>query len=96
MAIVGLLVSIFVCFELKKPQDGDNQMVELFNEYHTHEYVVKVLGPEIKHYTIYQIVKYLKEVIWQSFFQFSIAISRLVDVDPSGEIDKGINKVTGK
>lgn len=35
-------------------------------------------------------------MIWQSFFQFSIAISKLVDADPQANIDKALNKISGK
>ena len=66
MAIVGLLVSIYLCFELKKPSDpgSENQLIEIFNENHTHEYFLKVFGPNIQHYTIHQVCKYLKDVCW--------------------------------
>ena len=98
MAIVGLLLSIYVCFELKKPADPntETQLVELFDQHYNHEYLHKIFGENIKYYTIHQVVKYLKEVIWQSFFQFSIAISKLVDVDPQANIDKALGKISSK
>ena len=41
-------------------------------------------------------MKFLKEVIWQCFFQFSIAISKIVDENPEANIDKGLQKIASK
>jgi hypothetical protein len=70
MAICGLLLSIYLCFELKKPAEpnSETKFVELFNQFHTHEFAIKVFGEKIHNYTIYQFCRYMKEVIWQSFF----------------------------
>ena len=41
MAYLGLLLSIYVCFELKKPADPntETQLVELFDSNYKHEYL---------------------------------------------------------
>jgi hypothetical protein len=56
MAITALLLCAYLCFEIKKPAEANGQenwAVELINEYHTHEKIVELFGPEIKHYTVY-------------------------------------------
>lgn len=96
MAITALLLCAYLCFEIKKPAEANGQenwAVELINEYHTHEKIVELFGPEIKHYTVYQITKYLHGVLWQSYFQFSIAMSKLVDKNPDLFIDTTISKI---
>jgi hypothetical protein len=67
MAIAGLLLSIYVVFELKKPADPtkETMMVEYFNENMHHEYLTKIFGEGIlEKFTIYQVCKYLKDVVW--------------------------------
>ena len=83
MAVGGLMISAYVVFEMKMPAqiNADNWVVKLINKYQYHEYALQILGPSTKFYTIHQYSNYLR-VIWQSFFQFSLAISRLVDKNP--------------
>ena len=49
MAITGLLLTIYLTFEVKKPGEGDkeNYGVEMINNYHMHPYLVKLLGSDV-------------------------------------------------
>ena len=66
-----VILCAYLSFEIKKPADvggQENWMVELINEYHTHEKLEEIFGPEIKHYTVHQMAKFLHSVFWQSYF----------------------------
>lgn len=55
MAITGLLLSIYLTFEVKKPAEGgvENYAVEAINNYHMHPYLLKLLGSEVQYWTIH-------------------------------------------
>lgn len=98
MAITGLLLTIYLTFEVKKPGEGDkdNYAVELINNYHMHPYLVKLLGSDVQYWTIHQFMNYLRTVVWQSYFQYAMALSRLLDTDPDARILEYINYVGNK
>lgn len=98
MAITGLLLTIYLTFEVKKPAEGgqENAAVEAINNYHMHPYAVKFLGPGVQYWTVHQFMNYLRTVVWQSYFQYAMALSRLLDTDPDAKILECINYVGGK
>lgn len=98
MAVGGLMICAYIGFEMKMPTqiNSDNWVVELINKYQTHEYVLQALGPSTPFYTIHQFANYLRHVLWQSFFQFSLAISRLVDKNPVQLLNEQFTKINSK
>jgi hypothetical protein len=98
MAVGGLMISAYMVFEMKMPKqlNSDNWVVEFINRYQTHEYVLQILGPSVPFYTIHQFSNYIKSVLWQSFFQFSLAMSRLVDRNPDQIIGEQFAKLNSK
>ena len=55
MAIIGLIISSFITFEMKKPAEvtNENWVVVLINNYFYHPYVVKLVGDKSKYFTVY-------------------------------------------
>jgi len=56
MAMTGLLLSILLTFEVKKPAISgteENPGVEFINRHHAHPLVIKLLGEKIKFWTIH-------------------------------------------
>jgi len=50
MAVSGLLLALYICFEMKKPSvspSEENYAVELINQYYNHEDLVKIFGPDV-------------------------------------------------
>ena len=87
---------------MKKPADfasnpeGDNWVVALINQYHLHPYVLRLFGPDIQYYTTFAIAQFLRSHIWPAFFQATLAVSRLVDVDPEAKSLAHIGKIGAK
>ena len=75
---------------------SENWVVELINKYQSHELVLQVLGPSVPYYSVHQFANYLRHVVWQSFFQFSLAMSRLVDRNPDQLLAEAFNKMNAK
>ena len=98
MAITGLLLTIYLTFEVKKPAEGgiENYAVEAINNYHMHPYLLKLLGSDVQYWTVHQFMNYLRTVVWQSYFQYAMALSRLMDIDPDAKILEYINYVGQK
>ena len=90
MAVGGLMITSYIVFEMLMPSqiETENWVVQLVNKYQDHEYVLQILGPSTKFYTIHQFANYIRGVMWQSFFQFSMAMSRLVDKNPDALINE--------
>jgi hypothetical protein len=54
LCILGLLLSLYALFELKKPKsDEEVWAVDFFNKNLDHPYVLKILGENSRYYTIY-------------------------------------------
>ena len=49
LAVSGLLISMYVCYELKKPGDhvGMNPAIEFVEKYRKHPRVLSILGEEM-------------------------------------------------
>lgn len=90
LAITGLLMSIYVVLELKKPYPNAKTLtpaVELFNENVFNQNLLWFLKKwrfpanyvKLEYWTIHQLCNFVS-VFWGCYFQFSLALSRLVDV----------------
>ena len=54
MCVIGLLLALYACFELKKPKsDEESWAVDLLNKNLDHLYVIKILGENSKYYSVY-------------------------------------------
>ena len=55
MAIIGLIVSAFITFEMKRPAEvtNENWVVVYINDYYSHPYVLKMIGEKSKYFTVY-------------------------------------------
>ena len=99
MAITLLFSFIYIVYQIKLPAHSatrENDAVQLFNKYCENEYLVKVFGPQLKHYTIHQVFNLVQKTLWQIFFQFCFAISKLLDVNIDQTVDKMVNGVGKK
>ena len=81
MAIAGLMLACYAVYELKRPSDvSENWAIDMFNELHMDERLVKWLKVPNR-YTIHQAIGLLKS-LWQNYFQFCLGISKLIDENP--------------
>mmetsp|Transcript_5538 Transcript_5538/g.8705 ORF Transcript_5538/g.8705 Transcript_5538/m.8705 type:complete len:162 (-) Transcript_5538:1136-1621(-) len=83
MVVIGLLVSMWVAFEAKKPvsgtdeEDGGSVIIGLIEKWRLHPQVVKIIGEEMsERLTIHQAINFYYKVLWQTYFQFSLSYSR--------------------
>ncbi len=54
MCVIGLLLSLYVLFEFKKPKNDDEVWaINLFNKNLENPYLIKILGENSRYYTVY-------------------------------------------
>ena len=98
MAVTGLLMVVYLLFEAKKPNDSGNVWMPKWLDKHflNNPYVLKLLGEETKYYSIHQMGNLLRSNIWPAFSQFSLAMSRLCDVEPEAILAANLEKFSNK
>ena len=55
MAVIGLIISAFITFEMKKPSEytNENWVVLMINKYYDHPLIIKYFGEKSKYFTVY-------------------------------------------
>ena len=100
MAWTGFLLALYVTYEMKKPAVSGSEEVDaivFIDKHYTHELVQKAFPNEdFTRWTYFQMGNFLKEVLWQCFFQSSMAFSRLLDLPPDKTTDEMLAKLSSK
>ena len=95
LTVSGLILAGYIVFEMKKPE-SDNWVTEYINKYYLHPRVIQIFGDKTMYFTSYQLANFIKSNLWQSYFQFSLALSRLIDTDPEQKLTMLIGKLGDK
>ena len=67
MAITFLFSFIYIVYQIKLPAHSatkENDAVQLFNKYCENDYLIKIFGPQLKHYTMHQVFNLVQKTLW--------------------------------
>lgn len=99
LVILGLCSAVFIVWQTLQPgisTTQDNDYVQFINNNIDHKYVVTLLGPKTMYWTTHQFLNWIRNVVWQFYFQMSMAISRLIDKTADQKVDQSILKIGNK